>query len=154
MLINLGVNSSDDTSLYKRYTLNPYTGYLKEDCDIINPTFVINAPIDTIASVNYAEIPAFSNRKYFVKNITSETATTTRIDLNIDVLETYNKQIEILPAYIERSYGTYNPYLVDGDAPISVIRNTVIHEFPNAPTSADNTTVIVMAGEGVQNGNS
>lgn len=73
---------------------------LKEDTSIMNPSIIITG-LDSWTTVNYAYIPDF-HRYYFAQNVTAINATTCQIDLDIDVLASYKKNITAQKFTVER----------------------------------------------------
>lgn len=64
---------------------------LKRDFDISNPSILLNIEGD-IKGFNYASIPDL-NRLYFISKQTQMNKTLVRIDLEVDLLETYKSDI-------------------------------------------------------------
>lgn len=64
---------------------------LKDDIDILNPFFTMHV-FNGLFVYNYVFIPAFS-RYYFIENITLLTANIAKIDLKVDVLESWKTDI-------------------------------------------------------------
>lgn len=64
---------------------------LKDDIDILEPYFTMHV-FSGLFVYNYVFIPAFS-RYYFIENITLLTANVAKIDLKVDVLESWKTDI-------------------------------------------------------------
>lgn len=117
MNITLYNNSSPKIQIGKSLTVvKSMTGELREECDMINPSILIeNAGV---ISANYAYIPEFG-RYYFITKITSVRNNMWRIDMHVDVRETYKNQIRENRAVVARSSGYYNLYLPDNKMPLT-----------------------------------
>ena len=123
MTINLYNNTSDKKKIGKSLTLvASLEGNLREECDMINPSVLI--AYTGVITANYAVIPVF-NRKYFITKITSVRNNLWRVDMHVDVRETYASQIKANTPVLERSQYLYNLYLPD----------------PMLPTESDSFTV-------------
>lgn len=110
-------NTSPVNKIGKSLTVtSTLTGELREECDLINPSILINS--QTVPTGNYAHIEAFG-RYYFVTKITSVRNGVWRIDLHVDVLETYASRIKANSPVLERSEYLYNLYLPDNQLPIT-----------------------------------
>ena len=116
MNITLYNNSSPKIQIGKSLTVvKSMTGELREECDMINPSILIeNAGV---ISANYAYIPEFG-RYYFITKITSVRNNMWRVDMHVDVRETYKTQIRANRAVVARSSGYYNLYLPDNKMPL------------------------------------
>lgn len=116
MTITLYTNHSPKKTIGKRLShVKSMTGTLREECDMINPSVLIeNAGV---ISANYAYIPDFG-RYYYITKITSVRQDLWRVDMHVDVRETYKDSIKNNTAIIERASGYYNLYLKDDMLPI------------------------------------
>ena len=77
-------------------------GTLRESSDVVNPSILVESPVDAVCGFNYAYIPAFK-RYYFISNCTSYRDGLTVITMSVDVLMTYCETILNSPAIIVRS---------------------------------------------------
>ena len=130
MTINLYNNTSPKKKIGKALVLRKaMNGTLREKCDMINPSVLIeNAGV---INANYAYIPDF-NRYYFITKITSEKTDLWRVDMHVDVRETYKDQIKSNTAIIERASGYYNLYLKDEKLPIQQDFFTTTYDMGSA----------------------
>lgn len=85
------------------------TGNLRDNCSLLDPVFdVANATMD----YTYAYVTQFG-RYYFIKNITVMRTGLWRLEMHVDVLESYATPIKNLTAIIKRQQSVYNLYLDD-----------------------------------------
>lgn len=88
----------------------------------VNMELGVTRPIITAAGnltgYNYAKIPDFDNRYYFIDDITIIRDGISQLRLRVDVLMSFNGDIKVLPAIAKR-VGTednpdlFSPYIVD-----------------------------------------
>lgn len=125
MVINLYTNFSPKKKIGKSLTLvKAMTGTLREECDMINPSVLIeNAGV---IHANYAYIPDFS-RYYFITKITSVRNGLWRVDMHVDVRESFADEIKNNIALVERASGYYNLYLPDNMMPLTQDRFTMTY---------------------------
>ena len=117
MHIILYNNSSPKKKIGKNLSLvQSLTGTLKEQCDMINPSVLIEH--SGVINANYAKITEFG-RSYFITKITSVRQNLWRIEMHIDVRETYAQAIKNNKAILSRASGYYNLYLPDNMLPLT-----------------------------------
>lgn len=89
------------------------TGSIRDDqVDVMHPAILMSgAPSDTY---NYAYLPDFG-RYYFVDPPITERTGLIRLQMHIDVLQTYYDQIIVAPVIVERSADRYNMDIADPD---------------------------------------
>ena len=117
MVINLYNNKSPKKQIGKTLTsVATLNGSLREQCDMINPSILIEN--SGVINANYARIPDFG-RYYFITKITSVRQNLWRVDMHVDVRETYAEAIKTNVAIIERAEGYYNLYLPDNNMPLT-----------------------------------
>lgn len=111
MTIDIYKNSSAPNVVNKSITLiDNLDCYLKEDCDISNPTIEV---YDTNAlNGNYIWIPLFS-RYYFINKITTQSIDTLLIEAHVDVLMSFQSAIMNASGIIGRQQNVWNAYLND-----------------------------------------
>ena len=102
-----------DANGRRKYSCDAYS-----PCDILNPTIILKYD-SSILSYNYAEIPIFGNRKYFIKDKSVEPGKLMYLTLAVDALETYAEGIKRSPGIITRaSYLDHPTDVVDNQYPI------------------------------------
>lgn len=129
MTINLYNNGDSKKKLNKGIVLvKSMTGTLREKCDMINPSVLIeNAGVIT---ANYAYIPDFK-RYYYITKITSERQGLWRIDMHVDVRMSFREQILANTAIVERASNYYNLYLNDPMLPLQQDSFTTTYTLGN-----------------------
>lgn len=85
---------------------------LKNSCDVINPEILLIHD-SVLYQSNYVYIPAFK-RYYFVTSIEVVTTKLIKINIHVDVLESFKKDILQSNGYIQTSEN-YNPYFDSND---------------------------------------
>ena len=125
MDVYIGKTSNDPRTIGKtiEWIQNPngrkaYKCDAYSPCDILNPTIIL-AYDSGILAYNYAEIPIFGNRKYFIKDKSVEPGKLMYLTLAVDALETYAGGIKKSPGIITRaSYLNHPTDVVDNQYPI------------------------------------
>ena len=114
MTINLFQNNSDKNVVSKSLTAKgTVTGTLREDCSIIDPVIKIEGISGSdLPYLNYLEVVEFG-RYYYITDIVLA-GKLYECHCHIDVLETYEDQIIVLPAVIARQESQNNVMLTDG----------------------------------------
>jgi len=129
MTIKLYNNSSPKKTIGKSLTLiDTLTGSLRAECDMLNPSIVIEH--SGVINANYAKIEEF-NRYYFIRTITSVRQDLWRIEMHEDVRESWASSIKTNRAIIERASGYYNLYLKDGMLPLEQDTFTTTYALGN-----------------------
>lgn len=113
-----------------------FTGSLKDQTSIINPTIIVDSP--SVPSGNYARIDAFG-RYYFITDISSVRNNLWEIKMHVDVMQTYETQIKNTTQMIDRQEFSYNDYIQDNLVPLtSGIKQNVITFSGGATFQTDN----------------
>lgn len=128
------INWISDSNGRKAYKCDAYS-----PCDILNPTIILKYD-SSILSHNYAEIPIFGNRKYFIKDKSVEPGKLMYLTLAVDALETYAEGIKKSPGIITRaSYLNHPTDVVDNQYPIltdkRILMNAVFTDSRGAMVS-------------------
>lgn len=133
----------------KNSTLRPTGGtdltcYLKDDCSVLNPVFLIDG-IDL--GYNYCK---FNDRYYFITDITLNNNNIYEISCSVDVLATYKTDIGSLTTFIERSASNYDNMLTDNSmaASTAITMNESTISL-GAVNKKDKYTVLVHSDAGV-----
>ena len=138
-------NKSENNRLTKNIQeLYTYNGTLKDDTSIINPTILIEQPINVIGGTNYMYIESLG-RYYFITDMVSISYNLTEIYAHVDVLMSFKQYIEPNAGIIKRSQNEWNLYLNDGSFKVYQYKSYDTYQFPNA-FPADNDLVLAVAG--------
>lgn len=89
-----------------------YTGTLRGESGIVNPSVLMDFGNNTAPGYNYAYIPEFS-RYYWINEITSVGGGLWRVDMSVDVLATYKQSIGAANKYILRSASEFDGAITD-----------------------------------------
>lgn len=126
---------------------------IKAPCSIMRP--VLQFDKNTVGSdwyrANYAYIPAYA-RYYFIDNITAENDGLMTLELTVDVLYTYSKQIMITQFQVVRAQRYFDKYFIDTQIPLKVdksIRQSTsdfLGSIPQDTGSGNNNYVLTVAG--------
>lgn len=125
-------------------TIGTYTGTLRSECSIMNPSIIIEGVSDSnIATANYLYIGDFG-RYYFINDVRSIRKGLWEITAHVDVLETYSSQILSNTAIIKRQETRYNLYLDDGNFKVYSNPQVFLKKFPNSfPNSGSYVLLVV-----------
>ena len=85
-------------------------GVLRDECSILNPSFVVESV--TVPKFNYAYVSIW-DRYYFINEITSIKYGMWRLDMSVDVLQTYDELIAVQKGFVERNEFEHNPDIID-----------------------------------------
>lgn len=124
---NTAENNRVDKTNYLT-SVGSINGVLRSECSIIRPSIIIAQ--DTLPTFNYVYIAVFG-RYYFVTGITSVNFGLWRIELNTDVLMTYQTGVKALTAIIARQENDYNDNLIDTEIPTEKEPTIIYQEIPN-----------------------
>lgn len=125
-------------------TATAYSGTLREGCSIIDPILMIESA--TVPG-NYCYIPDFS-RYYFVKNIVAQRKNLWAVSCHVDVLMSWDWEIEHIPVIIDRTENTgKNPYIASDVYKRTVKDMTQIITFPSG-LSETGEYILITAGGG------
>lgn len=122
---------------------------LKDDCDLMNPTFVLYTNNDYVR-VNYLYCSTW-DKYYFVNDISFGAGRAMELNCSVDVLMTYKETIKNLNVNVCRQEILKNKNLVDNEYIIGVQMNAENHLFSLDPFNgnADNVCFMltVLGGE-------
>ena len=107
-----------------------YTGTLKTETSIVDPSILLECSLDDVADANYMTIPSFK-RSYFITNITSVRTGLVQIDAHCDVLSSFKTAILSNQATIKRQETDYNLYTTDKQMKYFAKPIVTVKEFPN-----------------------
>lgn len=107
MIIQIGINTSDNKVVNKTVDLSSITGELITPCNVMTPTFKLRE----YYNINYCYIPDF-NRFYYVQPPTVVNGYVI-YDCNIDVLMTYKDNIKNTVARCIRNENIKDNNIID-----------------------------------------
>ena len=147
MTVTLYNNKSEEIKVAKDLEeIGAYEGRLKEACTVLSPSILFQGlSADTLTGANYAYIAEFK-RYYFITNITIEDNNFFRIDMRVDVLQSYADSIKAQTAVIARNENEYNLYLNDGVFKAYQDPMIITKVFPKSLT--DSCFILAVAGAG------
>lgn len=96
---------------------------LKEDTDLLNPTFVLS---NTSDAVNYIK---WDGRYYFVNNVMHRTNYVTEFDCTVDALASWESYIRATNAHVLYSSTNYTRNLPDPRFITSLKRTATVHKY-------------------------
>ena len=92
---------------------------LLDDTNILNPAILFrSADIDDLKMYNYARIPQFANRYYYISNKTYLSGGIVRLDMEVDAIYSWYYTYKDTSRLISRSESIRNRYIQDGSEPI------------------------------------
>ena len=125
---------------------------LKDDTSVFKPVMIVNKAAlgQQWANANYAYIPEFGGRYYFIDDIEALTGSRLAFHLSVDVLKTYRDQIINQPFMIARSEDINSPYFVDAERVIQSKKLVYYKKLTGASnipqSSTGNKFAITVAG--------
>lgn len=101
----------------------------KEDTSVFSPVMIVSkaAAGQNWAQANYAYIPEFGGRFYFIDNITAETGGKLAYSMTVDPLKSYRADLLGTQFFIRRCESVNSPYFVDTERALQV--NKIV-EYP------------------------
>lgn len=120
---------------------------LLDDTSVLTPTIEVREStiIDNLWSINYFYIPKFK-RYYFVTDLTI-TAGMFRISGRVDVLRTYESELNASSQIITRQQNLQDKYLHDRMIPISDKQEVVETEFGDTFDDSNSLFILVTTGQ-------
>lgn len=128
---------------------NSISCYLKEDTSLFKPTMVVSKSAlgNDWATANYAYIPDFGGRYYFIDDIEALTGSRLAFHLSIDPLKTYAAQLMGTSFMIARSETNGSPYFIDAEKALQstkIVNYHIINPIPQDLTG--NKYVLTVSG--------
>lgn len=92
---------------------------LLDDTNILNPSILFrSADIDDLEIYNYARIPQFNNRYYYINNKTYLSGGIVRLVMEVDAIYSWYNTYKDTSQLVTRSETIRNRYIQDGSEPI------------------------------------
>lgn len=120
-----------------------YTGYLKDQCSVINPVFMVED--DNPSLYNYAYIPAF-HRYYFIDDIISVRTGLWELHLSVDVLMSFKNDIKEMHVILSDSEDVGSDYISGEQWTAQVKTKTDILNFSNGLLDTGEYILITAGG--------
>jgi hypothetical protein len=93
-------------------TVATLSGSLKDGASVTDPVVLVE--LADLPAANYAQIPEFNGRFYYIKDIVNVANTLWEIRLHVDVLKTYASAIMNAPCIVAKTASNnFNLYLPD-----------------------------------------
>ena len=121
------------------------TGVLRDNCDIVNPTILLEVSADELAKCNYMYIPDFK-RHYYITSIVAVNNNLCEVSGHVDVLMTYKSGIRGCEGITYRQEKQYNLYINDGVLKTYANPNVVIKNFSKRIPENNNLIMLVAGG--------
>lgn len=129
--LRLGNTSDDFRVLNKNITLSHTVNCrIKGDCDIENPTFILNAS-NAYLNCNYAYVPAWDKYYFISSPPTVSEGGTMEIRCTEDVLMSWKYTILDSGQFIARNEYDFNASIPDGMLPTTTKTQTIVKSFGN-----------------------
>lgn len=148
----LGTTNDDPRKLTKNITWDSEEGIPckpTDPCDILNPTLILAYANTDIFTKNYAKIPTWGNRHYFIRDIQVLTGGKILLSLGIDFLGTYDSQIRDCPCTITRAQWTGRTMIPDDQFPLNTNNREIrVATFPEIPFNATDGSLIIQTISG------
>ena len=124
------------------------TGTLRETTSIIKPSITIEISNPTV--YNYVYIPQFK-RYYYINNIISQRNNIWTLELNVDVLMSYQSGILSLKANVARQENDFNEWYADEKILTTSKRRVHIYDCGTTPfsTTGGGRPVVLTVSGGV-----
>ena len=131
MNLKLYQNNSENNKVTKSITqLYSLTGYLRDDCSIIDPVISVeNISAANLVKTNYAYISEFG-RYYYINNIICK-GKLFELHMHVDVLQSFGTSRLNCNAVVARQQSKYNLYLQDGVFKTYADNHYQIKQFSN-----------------------
>lgn len=145
MNVILGVVTDEKNKLSKNFTNTViFSGTLKQESSIINPTIVIE--LENPSSFNYMYIPEF-NRYYYIDDIVSIRNGLWRISGKVDVLNSFKSYIQSCPIIISNTEDVESENYMIGEIWKTLVKTkTDIIDFPSGLNSTGEYILITSGG--------
>lgn len=111
-------------------TVATLTGSLKDGASVTDPVVLVE--MSSLPAANYAHIPDFNGRYYYIKDIVNVANTLWEIHLHVDVLKTYASAIMNAPCIIAKTASNdFNLYLPDPNFKCQQDERIGMQNFPS-----------------------
>lgn len=145
MVVNFYKNNSPSNQVTKTISASKpnVNCNLKNDCSILSPILLVHDL--GITTCNYAQIPDFGGRYYYITDIITLNEATLEVHLAVDVLMSFKTDILASRAIIARNQNMYNRYVPDPKFTVLSYERIQTKQFPNSFPS-NGKFVLIVAG--------
>ena len=143
MNVTIGTVTEDARCLDKSFSGTGYTGTLRNECSVQNPSVLMRVTASSISGCNYMYISEFG-RYYFITDITAVSDTLSMVSGRCDVLKTYAAGIRSNSCILKRSANLNEPFINDGSYTMKSQMTTDYYPFPVFFPDADNIILITV----------
>ena len=134
MRVKLFTTSDDSRVVHKKLTNEiEITAHVIRDMDILNPSLLLLYNEDVPFKHNYMFIP-LTKRYYYINSATLKQGKGVEVQCHVDVLKTYNDEIDKLNAFILRQENVFNKYYPDSLLALQSKTNYVSKPFGDVPS--------------------
>lgn len=138
------MNASDPETIGKSLTaVTTLSGYLKNDCDVINPRIVVENT--GMINANYCYIAEFG-RYYYIDRQTIMSNYKVMLEMSVDVLESFKTQIKNLSCMVDNSTENNDRYLMGEEWKTTVKTTTHIKNYPSGLNESGSFILITAGG--------
>ena len=141
MTIQIMLNNSPNNKIDKDVKMKKeVTGKIKEDTDIINPSFIVKSAGTDFNNANY--LYCFDlERYYFIKTVIEKPGGLIEIVCHEDMLMSFKNSLRKQSGIVARQEQIYNTYLQDGTFKAYAYPLIQQKSFPSG--FSDNTTILL-----------
>ena len=129
-IVLMSSNEPKNTINKSPTTVTTLAGSLKDGASVTDPVVLVE--MASLPAANYANIPDFGNRFYYIKDIVNVANTLWEIHLHVDVLKTYASAIMNAPCIIAKTASNdFNLYLPDPNFKCQQDERIGMQNFPS-----------------------
>lgn len=151
MIIQLFISESEPNVVTKSITgVGAIVGELRNDSNVSNPDILISGDMiqSNLLSANYALIPEFNNRYYYIRELKSIRQNLWILSLKCDVLMSFATAIKQSTAIISETSVTGTNNYLDNDVWVSMVKDfTEIINFPDGLPDTGEYILITAGGD-------
>lgn len=143
MTINLSDCYDENEVVYKTLSNTSAVQCEMVNTDILNPILKLNS---SFIEKNYAHIPSFGNRYYFISSIETIAGGHCLIHCSIDVLMTYKAYLNNIDVYVSRNEFDGNNLITDNNIVLSSEKRIIVNKFGESMSSSQIEFLIGVIG--------
>lgn len=143
MTINLSDCYDENEVVYKTLSNTSAVQCEMVNTDILRPILKLNS---SFIEKNYAHIPSFGNRYYFIRTVETIAGGHCLIYCEIDVLMTYKAYLNNIDVYVSRNEFDGNNLIPDNNIVLSSDKRIVVRKFGEPMTNISSEFLIGVIG--------